>query len=108
MIAPILEKNCTGCHGAEKCKGDLRLHTVEGIKAGGKGGPVVVAGDPGKSPLCLRVSLAHDHDDIMPPGDKPKLSPADIKRIAWWIQDGAAFDKPYDEKAVPADIKPAA
>jgi mono/diheme cytochrome c family protein/uncharacterized membrane protein len=108
VVAPILEKNCNGCHGAEKAKGDLRLHTVDAIKAGGKGGPVVVAGDPAKSPLCVRVSLAHGHDDIMPPGDKPKLSPADIKRIAWWIQDGAAFDKPYDEKAVPADIKPAA
>ena len=29
-IKPIFEKACLDCHGAEKDKGDLRLHTKDG------------------------------------------------------------------------------
>ena len=31
VIEPILVNNCTGCHGADKAKGKIRLHTPEEI-----------------------------------------------------------------------------
>ena len=36
MIAPLVSKHCTACHGAKKQKGDVRLDTVDGDLVKGK------------------------------------------------------------------------
>ncbi len=94
IIASVLEAKCTGCHGEEKDKGDLRLDTYDFIiKGGDEGGDTnVVAGNPEKSYLFERVMLPLDDDEHMPPDDKDQLTPGEVKLIKWWIQSGAKKD----------------
>lgn len=87
-IAPIFEKSCVECHGAEKQKGKLRLDTKEATFKGGENGDAVVAGKPDKSDVYRRVVLAKGHDDIMPPKGDP-LSKAQQDLIKAWIEQGA-------------------
>lgn len=89
-IQPILQKSCVECHGAEKDKGKLRLHTKEGAF---KRDPDVIVIEPGqadKSELYRRIILPADHDDVMPnKGDV--LTKAQTDLIRDWINQGAAW-----------------
>lgn len=89
-IAPIFEKSCVECHGAEKQKGKLRLDTKEATFKGGENGDAVVAGKPDKSDAYRRVMLPKGHDDIMPPKGDP-LSKAQQDLIKAWIEQGAEW-----------------
>ncbi len=89
-IRPLLEVNCVKCHGADKQKGDLRLDELGLAEKGGETGPALAKGDPAGSLLLKRISLAADHDDIMPPKGGP-LKPAQIETLRQWIADGAAW-----------------
>jgi hypothetical protein len=92
QIAPILKENCFKCHGAEKQKAKLALHTPETITKGSKEGPVVVKGDPSKSSFYTRVILPAGHEDIMPPEDEGKpLKKEQTDLISAWIKQGAEF-----------------
>ena len=92
QIVPVLKESCFGCHGAEKQKAKLSLHTPEAITKGSKEGPVLVKGDPSKSSLYTRVILPHDHEDIMPPEDEGKpLTKEQTDLISNWIKQGADF-----------------
>src|SRR5438046_539544 len=42
QIFPIFKESCLKCHGAEKQKAKLALHTPELIMKGSKEGPIVV------------------------------------------------------------------
>src|SRR3954453_19743994 len=72
QIAPILKEKCFKCHGAEKQKAKLALHTPAAITKGSKEGPIIVKGAPSKSSLYPRVILPPGHEDIMPPEDEGK------------------------------------
>lgn len=85
-IAPIFEKRCIECHGAEKKKGGLRMHTKEETFDS----ETVVAGKADDSEVYLRVILAADDDDIMPPKGDP-LSKAEQQKIKDWINQGAVW-----------------
>jgi mono/diheme cytochrome c family protein len=92
QIVPILKENCFKCHGAEKQKAKLALHTPEAITKGSKEGPVVVKGDPSKSSLYTRVILPPKDEDIMPPEDEGKpLTKEQTALIEAWIKQGADF-----------------
>src|SRR5947209_18864724 len=54
-VRPVLVEHCQGCHGPDKHKGGLRLDSKAAFLKGGAGGPVVVPGQPDKSPLVLAV-----------------------------------------------------
>ncbi len=56
---------------------------------GGKDGPVIHPGEPGKSELFRRVSLPPDNKDFMPADGKPALTAAEAKIIEVWITAGA-------------------
>lgn len=91
-IKPILQKHCVQCHGPEKQKGKLRLDTKEAFLKGGDNGPVVTPGNPEKSDLFHRITLAESHDDVMPPAGKADhLTPAQIALVKQWIADGARW-----------------
>jgi uncharacterized membrane protein len=92
VIAPILERTCTKCHNPDKKKGELLLTSREGIELGGDNGVVVIAGKPDESPLVTRLELPLDHDDHMPPEDKPQLTAEEIAALRAWIANGARFD----------------
>ena len=52
QVAPILEKRCVHCHGAEMPKGGLSLATRAGLLKGGENGPAVVPGKPEREPAA--------------------------------------------------------
>jgi uncharacterized membrane protein len=88
-VQPIFEDKCVSCHNAGKFKGKLRLDSYEHAMRGGKDGPVIRAGEPGKSELFRRVTLPSDNKDFMPAEGKPALSAEETKTIELWITAGA-------------------
>lgn len=105
-IFPILQAKCVGCHGPEKQCAKLRLDLPECIKAGGQSGPVVVAGKPGDSPLCVRVHLPKEDEKHMPKEGDP-LTADQLKLIVTWITEGAVMPDKLADAPAPADTKPA-
>ena len=91
-VQPIFEDKCVLCHNAGKFKGKLRLDSYERVMRGGKDGPVIRAGEPGKSELFRRVTLPSEHKDFMPAEGKPALSAAETKTIELWITAGATIE----------------
>ncbi len=85
QVAPIFEKRCVHCHGAELPKGGLSLTTGAGLNRGGKNGPAVVAGKPEESPLLDMVS---GDEPVMPQKGKP-LSKEEVESLRRWIDQGA-------------------
>lgn len=103
-IAPILERNCTGCHGADKQKAELRLDSYAAVLQGAKSGDVIKPGDPKGSELFHRITLPATDEDVMPSDGKPLLAAEEIAVIEKWIRAGApatdAFDAPALATAV--------
>ncbi len=89
---PIIEKSCTGCHGADKQKGKLRLDTKEAWLKGGENGKMVEPGKPEKSDVVKMIKWAHEDPDYnMPPKKKDKntqLSAEQVTIIEEWIKAG--------------------
>ena len=102
VIAPILQQRCVGCHGAERAKGGLRLHTPVAIRAGGASGASLVAGDPASSELVRRLHLPLADEEHMPPDDKPQPEPTEIAALERWIAAGAPFEGEVEGLSVPA------
>jgi hypothetical protein len=110
-IAPIFDRNCVTCHGAEKHKAGLRLDTFDRVMKGGEGGEVVKPGNLKESELFRRITLPETDDEVMPSDGKPHLSPAEIKVIEFWIAKGASGEKlvgEYPDAPRAAPPKPAA
>src|SRR5437588_7108892 len=83
-IKPLLEERCYACHGALQQKGKLRLDTAALMRKGGRHGPAIVPGQPGKSKLLDRVS-ARDESERMPP-DGPALTERQRALLRAWVQ----------------------
>ena len=90
-VRPVIVEKCLSCHSGAKAKGKLRLDSREGVIEGGRGGAVVVAGQPNESRLV--TALRHTDPDLkMPPTGK--LPPREIAALEKWIELGA----PWPEK----------
>ncbi|SHI64847.1 DUF1553 domain-containing protein [Pseudozobellia thermophila] len=87
-VRAILAHNCYQCHSENKQKGDLVLDSKEGVFKGGESGEVVIAGNPDRSELYRRITLAPDHDEVMPKKGKV-LKKSEIALIGLWIKNGA-------------------
>ena len=87
-VIPFFEAKCTKCHGEKKDKGDVRLHTVEVIKATFED-ELIVPGKPEDS--WLYDSLVTDDEDALmpPPKEKNPATKEEIAMIKKWIADGA-------------------
>ncbi len=105
LIAPLLAERCTGCHGAERAKGGLRLHTPEAIRAGGTSGAAFVAGDAEASELLRRLKLPLADEEHMPPEDKPQLDPLAQSLLAGWIRAGAPFEGRVEALHAPQSLQ---
>ena len=93
-IQPILEYNCVHCHhqGKEKPKGGLRLDVKADFFKGGKGGVIVVPGDPSKSTVYTYTVLPVADDDHMPPKDDGEpLTKEQTELLRKWILQGAKW-----------------
>jgi uncharacterized membrane protein len=97
VIQPILESKCYSCHSSAKQKGDLRLDGAEHILQGGKDGKIIEPGIADSSSLFVRMMLPPDHDDHMPPNEKPQPSSVELDLIRLWINEGAQFNKKLKE-----------
>ncbi len=90
IVAPIIEAKCTSCHGKEKSKGKLRMHTfADLLKGGSDGATTVIAGKPSDSLMVKRIALSKDDDDHMPPKDEPQATKEELALLTWWIEQGA-------------------
>ncbi|HXQ80253.1 MAG TPA: c-type cytochrome domain-containing protein [Opitutaceae bacterium] len=108
-VAPVLEHNCTKCHGATKQKAGLRLDSHAAVLAGSKDGEVVKPGDAMASELFRRITLPPADDDFMPSGDRPPLSPAEIAVLENWIAAGTPATDSFDAARLgPAVVAPPA
>ncbi|MEM9478348.1 MAG: c-type cytochrome domain-containing protein [Verrucomicrobiota bacterium] len=105
VIRPIFANYCYSCHGEESKKGKLQMHTPEAIMKGGSEGDTVIPGDLEGSNAWFRMTLPTDDDEFMPPEDEPQLNEEQTKLVAWWIEQGASFDKKISELTVPSDIQ---
>jgi mono/diheme cytochrome c family protein/uncharacterized membrane protein len=105
IIRPVMEKTCVQCHGSGKQKGDLRLDNFGAIMKGGKGGPVIVAGNSAESELIKRSLLPLDDEKHMAPKGKTQLTENQIKLIAWWIDQGAPENKKVSELKSNDDVE---
>ncbi|MCH7728286.1 MAG: DUF1549 domain-containing protein, partial [Planctomycetes bacterium] len=94
QIKPILSNHCYSCHGALKRESGLRLDTAALARAGGDGGPAIVAGQASSSPLLER--LVETDVDLRMPLDAPPLTAEQIALIIKWIEQGAKA--PPDEQ----------
>ena len=108
QIRPILNRNCTGCHGSIKQAGDLSfIYREQALDA-------ITPGKPEQSELIARITTS-DPDDKMPPVDEhPEgLEPREIELLTNWVKQGAkwsdhwAFVKPQLADQLPP-IKDAA
>jgi hypothetical protein len=85
-IRPLLVEKCGECHSAEEPEAGLILVTVDGIRTGGKLGPVVIPGKPERSPLIRAIRYT---DEVKMPPDE-KLSTDEIETLEAWVKSGAA------------------
>jgi len=94
-VRPILSDKCFFCHGtdANHRKGDLRLDQKDSACKPAKSGEIaVVPGQPEKSALMARITLAADDDDAMPPKKSEKSLTSQEKAILkQWISEGAEY-----------------
>ncbi len=88
-VRPVLAEKCWSCHGPQKQRGGLRLDSRAALLKGGDSGPVVVAGQPEKSPLLHMVQRKGDVK--MPPKDSERLSAAQVDALAAWLRMGAPW-----------------
>src|SRR3979411_765910 len=83
-VRPVLAQNCFACHTNSQM-GGLRLDSREGLLKGGKSGPAVVPGDPGKS---VMISAVRQTGEIKMPRNG-HLTEAQIADLTNWVKDGA-------------------
>jgi len=104
-IAPIMVKQCQGCHGPKKVKGGYRVDSfAHFLKPGKSDAPAIVAGKPAESELFLRLTT-DDPEDLMPQDGDP-LPAEQIALIERWISDGAKFDGPSPERSFAGLLQP--
>lgn len=90
-VRPILQKNCYSCHGPKKASSGLRLDVRDNVLRGGDSGePVVMPFEPDVSQLVL-LTADPDAERAMPPDDRPRLDPNEIKTLSDWIAQGAPW-----------------
>ena len=102
-VRPILNRNCTACHGGVKMAGDVSfIYRDLALGVGKSGKRIIVPGAPDKSEMMRRV-VTQDADDIMPPAEHGKpLSKVEIDILRRWIKEGAewqvhwAFEPPQE------------
>ena len=88
-IRPLFESYCLSCHG-DKAKGGLRLASRAAALLGGDGGAVIVPGKSSESRLFRYVTGDNEIGIVMPPRGK-RLSPAEVKLLRDWIDQGARW-----------------
>ncbi len=69
-------------------------------------GYFLLTANPHKPNLNKRLLLPKQHEDHMPPKEKPQLNEKEIALLHWWINSGLSFDKKVKDLAQTEKIKP--
>ncbi len=89
-VRPVLVGHCSACHSADtKPAGGLRVDDRNGLLTGGNTGPAVVPGQPDKSLLLKRVTVAEGKKRM--PLEGEHLSAEQVADLTAWVKDGAAW-----------------
>lgn len=104
VIQPIINNKCISCHGAKKAKGDLRLHNMEVMLAGGENGAVLDTDNPENSDFLVRLHLPKQDEDHMPPKDKAQLTKGELAIVDAWIMKGADFENNMEEAGLQKEL----
>lgn len=104
VIKPILNNKCMSCHNPKKVKGELLLHTEEGILEGGENGEVVVSENASESEIFTRMNLPKEDDNHMPPEGKTQPTKEEIKLVGAWIDAGHPFEGSIKEVGLEKDL----
>lgn len=104
VIKPILNNKCMSCHNPKKVKGELLLHTEEGILEGGENGEVVVSENASESEIFTRMNLPKEDDNHMPPEGKIQPTKEEIKLVGAWIDAGHPFEGSIKEVGLEKDL----
>lgn len=91
-VRPILNANCTACHGGVKEAGEVSfIYRDKALGKGESGKPVIVPGNPDASEMIARI-ISTDPDEIMPkPEHGPALAKFQIDILRQWIKEGAKW-----------------
>lgn len=106
-IQPIFDQYCVSCHGPDKSKGGLKLHTIAELLKGGDSGSVIEPTGAKESLLGKRLALPMDDEEHMPPDGKPQLPPDHLAILNWWLDTGAPTDKKLQELMPSPEIRKA-
>lgn len=90
-VAPVLVKQCAGCHDAMQPDGNLSMITLESLLRGGANGAPIIAGE-GAASLLVRKLKGRDIEGQPMPLGKPPLPPEVIATIEKWIDQGVKLD----------------
>jgi uncharacterized membrane protein len=105
VIQPILKEKCFACHNESKQKGKLRMDSPEFLLKGGENGSIFVNGKPDESEMIKRILLPLNHDDHMPPKEKPQITNKEFDLLKWWITQGADMHKTVKDLNPAPNIK---
>jgi mono/diheme cytochrome c family protein len=87
-VRPLLVQHCQSCHGPQKQHGGFRIDTKADFLKGGDNGPVVVPGEPEKSPLIHAVRQDGTVKK-MPP--KSTLEAPAVAILTEWVKQGSPW-----------------
>ena len=87
QVRPMLVARCLACHGPEKQEAGLRLDSREAVIKGSDAEPVVVPGEPDKSPLVHAVR--YEGDVKMPPAGR--LEDRELALLTTWVKLGVPW-----------------
>ena len=88
-VAPIFQKHCSMCHGAQMQMGGLRLDDGTAALRGGNSGAVIQRGHSGTSLMVLKINGAEGVTRMPPAG--VSLTSAEIGIVRAWIDQGAIW-----------------
>lgn len=91
-IAPIFGQKCISCHGIDKTKGDLMLHTPENILKGGESGDLLQDGI-----LLKTIHLPLEDKNHMPPEGKLQLTDEEKRMLSLWVKSEGNFESRLNE-----------
>ena len=80
-VVPILRTHCVQCHGGREAKGSFSLNTRPLLVESGH----IDLENAAKSRI-IELVQSTDEDDQMPPKEKPRLKPEEIKILEKWIR----------------------
>lgn len=107
QVRPLFQVHCQGCHQPAKAQGGYVMTDYESIlKAGDRGMPGVVPGQPDKSYLIDQITPHGDKRAEMPRGADP-VQAKDVELVRKWVAEGAKNDTPSNARdSIDADHPP--